>query len=261
MLLKIYCVITFILIFSVSCSPANEQTPAALQAAALSPKLISHELFTVLLRKHVAADGRVNYRAFLKDSTTLNHYLKTLSNNPPAKSWSQAEKLAYWINAYNGFTLQLILRHYPIESIKDIGSKIQIPFVNTPWDIKFIRIGNKWLDLNEIEHGILRKQFVEPRIHFAIVCASISCPKLRNEAYTAATLNHQLESQAEDFINDTSRNKIRPDNIQVSKIFSWFKGDFTQKGTLIHFLNKYSRVKINPNAKVSTLEYHWGLNE
>ncbi|MDQ3290371.1 MAG: DUF547 domain-containing protein [Bacteroidota bacterium] len=223
--------------------------------------LISHQSYSILLQKYVSRQGKVNYKEFLQDSTALNHYLKILSDNPPAKNWSRADQLAYWINAYNAFTIQLILRNYPLKSIKDIGSKIKIPFVNTPWDAKFIRIGESQIDLNEIEHGILRKNFKEPRIHFAIVCASVSCPPLLNEAYSPNQLEQQLNNQALIFINDPSRNQIQPDHIKVSKIFSWFKGDFTKNKSLIDFLNQYSKVKINSNANISTLEYNWNLNE
>ncbi|WP_026464670.1 DUF547 domain-containing protein [Adhaeribacter aquaticus] len=222
---------------------------------------VSHEILDGLLKKHVSETGKVNYRGFIQDSTQLNKYLKNLSDNPPQKNWSKEDKLAYWINAYNAYTIQLIIRNYPLKSIKDIGSKIKIPFVNTPWDIKFIKIGKERYDLNNIEHGILRKDFNEPRIHFAIVCASVSCPKLRNEAFVASRLNAQLDDQARDFINDPSRNKIKANQAQVSEIFSWFRGDFTKSGNLISFLNKYSQVKINSNAQISNLNYNWNLNE
>jgi Protein of unknown function, DUF547 len=222
---------------------------------------VSHAPLTELLKKHVAANGKVNYKGFIRDSLALNQYLKQLSDNPPLKTWSREDQLAYWINAYNAFTLQLIIRHYPLKSIKDIGSKIKIPFVNTPWDIKFIRIGKEKYDLNNIEHGILREKFKEPRIHFAIVCASVSCPRLLNEAYVGSRVNQQLEAQAQDFINDKSRNKITPNAAQVSQIFNWFRGDFTRHGTLTDFLNQYAGIKINRNARLSYLDYNWGLNE
>ena len=221
---------------------------------------VSHEPFTVLLKKHVSESGLVNYKGFLKDSTQLNKYLKSLSDNPP-QSFSRNDQLAYWINAYNAFTIQLILRNYPLKSIKDIGSKIKIPFVNTPWDVKFIRIGNELYDLNKIEHSILRPKYKEPRIHFAIVCASVSCPKLLNEAYVGSKIEQQLTNQAISFINDPKRNKITPNKAELSKIFSWFKGDFTKKGTVIDFVNKYSKTKINKNAEIGSLDYDWDLNE
>lgn len=223
---------------------------------------MNHQQWDALLRKNVDADGNVDYRGFAKDSLQLKAYLDTLASHPPdAEIWSTHEQLAYWINAYNAFTVQLILKHYPLKSIKDIGSAIQVPFVNSPWDIKFIEIGGKKLDLNRIEHAILRKDFNEPRIHFAINCASVSCPKLRAEAYTADDLEWQLQEQAEAFINDPNRNKVGKDQVEISKIFSWFKSDFTKNGSLIDFLNRYSKVKIDENAEIDYLDYNWSLNE
>ena len=221
---------------------------------------ISHSMYDALLKKCVSTTGKVNYQGFIKDKTQFAQYLQLLSNNPPQQNWSKDEQLAYWINAYNAFTIQLITQHYPLKSIKDIGSSIAIPFVNTPWNIKFIRIGKETYDLNNIEHDILRRKFNEPRIHFAIVCASVSCPKLLNEAYEGARINTQLEAQAIAFINDPSRNKIAPNQAQLSAIFSWFKGDFTKQGNLISFINKYSKIKVNQNAKISSLDYNWNLN-
>lgn len=225
------------------------------------PKGLSHAVFDQLLKKHVAENGQVNYKGFIKDSTTLNTYLKQLSSNPAQTTWPVNEQLAYWINAYNAYTIQLIIRHYPLKSIKDIGSKIKIPFVNTPWDLKFIRLGQTTYDLNNIEHDILRKKFNEPRIHFAIVCASVSCPRLLNQAYTAAQLDQQLEAHTRAFINDPNRNKITANQVQLSAIFNWFTGDFTKKGSLTDFINKYAKVKIKPGAKITFMDYNWNLNE
>jgi hypothetical protein len=221
---------------------------------------VSHAPLTELLKKHVSAKGQVNYKGFIKDSLLLNQYLKQLSDNAPQNSWSREDQLAYWINAYNAFTVQLIIRNYPLKSIKDIGSKVKIPFVNTPWDLKFIRIGKEKFDLNNIEHSILREKFKEPRIHFAIVCASVSCPRLLNEAYEGHKLNQQLDAQSRDFINEKSRNIITANAVQFSQIFNWFRGDFTRNGTLTDFINRYSNVKINKNARISFLDYNWNLN-
>jgi hypothetical protein len=222
----------------------------------------AHDRWTLLLQKHVDISGNVDYKGFQQDSIQLNSYLDLLQQDAPdPETWSDEEQLAYWINLYNAFTVQLVIRHYPIYSIKDIGSKIQIPFVNTPWDIKFIRINGKKLDLNNVEHSILRKEFDEPRIHFAINCASFSCPKLRREAYEPGRLNEQLEEQAVDYINDPERNILTEDHVKLSKIFDWFKGDFTGSGSLIDFINQYSIVMIDPKAKVSYLQYEWTLNE
>lgn len=159
--------------------------------------------------------------------------------------------MAYWINAYNAFTVKLILNHYPVESIKDI---------KRPWDQEFIVLGGRNYSLGEIEHDILRKMNA-PRIHFAINCASYSCPKLANQAYIPQNLEEQLDVAAKTFINDKTKNTITADYIEISKIFKWFSGDFEFQGTLIDFLNKYSKDKIDNDAKVKYKEYNWCLNE
>ncbi|HLO43065.1 MAG TPA: DUF547 domain-containing protein [Leadbetterella sp.] len=222
---------------------------------------ISHEIFNTLLKKYVSDKGVVNYGGFKKEQKELKKYLDLISDNAPAKNWSEDEKLAYWINAYNAFTIQLILDNsgQDLTSIKDIGSKIKIPFVNTPWDVKFIEIGGKKMDLNNIEHGIIRKQFNEPRIHFALVCAAKSCPPLRNEAFTADKLEGQLSNQAEKFINDSSKNKISKSEVTISKIFDWYGMDF-KPTPIIEVLNKYSKTKIDSKAKVKYADYDWSLN-
>lgn len=223
----------------------------------------SHERFDQLLKKHVTNAGDVNYKGFIKDTTALNAYLDLLSKNPPnEKTWSKSEQMAYWINAYNAFTIKLITRYYPIKSIKDIGSRIQIPFVNTPWDIKFITIGKEKMDLNNIEHGKLRKQFDDPRIHMALVCASKSCPLLLNEAYQAGKLEEQLNRQTKAFLSDSFRNRISANSAQISSIFNWYSMDFNKNGGSVRdFINKYSQTKIKSDAKITYLEYDWGLNE
>ena len=226
-------------------------------------KIPSHEIYDQLLKKHVSVDGKVNYKAFIKDTVTLNSYLRLLNAHPPdEKIWTKNEQMVYWINAYNAFTIKLITKYYPIKSIKEIGSSIQIPFVNTPWDIKFINIGNKKMDLNNIEHGRLRKKFGDPRIHMALVCASKSCPLLLNEAYDAKRLDEQLVKQTKAFLSDPFRNKISADKSQLSMIFKWYGMDFNKDGGSVKdFINKYSDVKIKPNGQMEYLEYDWGLNE
>ena len=221
-------------------------------------KAISHDLFDALLRKYVNSQGNVDYAGFKKDSFRFNQYLDLIAKNPPTDSWTKEEKLAYWINVYNAFTISLVAKHYPVKSIKDIRPGIS--FINSVWDIRFIKIGKETYDLNNIEHSILRKKFDEPRIHFAINCASYSCPRLRNEAYTGEKLNIQLTAADESFLADKTKNEIAPDKIVLSKIFDWFGGDFKKKGSLIDFLNLYSKVKINSKAKISYMEYNWALN-
>ena len=168
---------------------------------------VSHAIWDSLLQQHVSKAGKVDYKGFIKDSTRLNQYLELLSSNHPNDDlWTAEERLAYWINAYNAFTVKLIIDHYPVRSIKDI--KNGIPFVNTVWDIKFIQIEGETYDLNNIEHGIIRARFNDPRIHFAVNCASVSCPRLSNHAYVADQLDEQLNASARAFLGDLSKNQI-----------------------------------------------------
>jgi Protein of unknown function, DUF547 len=223
-------------------------------------KPILHDLWDTLLKKHVSAAGVVNYKGFIADSVAFQAYLKLLSQGyPNDKNWTKNEQIAYWINTYNAYTVQLILKNYPVKSIKSIKSGI--PFVNDVWQMAFIPIENQWYHLNNIEHGILRTQFQEPRIHFVVNCASKSCPKLLNEAYTAENIEMQLSQQARAFINDGVRNKISAQKAELSKIFSWYRGDFTKKQTLYAFINQYADVKMTENMSIDYLDYDWNLNE
>jgi hypothetical protein len=254
-MMYLFRVITLILAMSaVSCHQST------LGMAGTTPP--SHQIWDQLVKTHVKPNGMVDYKGFIREKAKLESYLKLLSENAPdRKTWSKNQQLAYWINAYNAFTVKLIVDNYPTKSIRDLGPKLKIPLIKDVWHYKFFKIGGVETSLDEIEHSIIRKEFDEPRIHFAINCASVSCPPLLNEAFTPEKLESQLQKVAIGFINDPTRNKITPDNAQISSIFSWFQGDFTKKGSLIDFLNRYSKVKIKPNAKISHLNYNWSLNE
>jgi hypothetical protein len=244
----------FLLLILFSC-----QSPVVGKAGSTPP---SHQLWNELLKSNVKPDGQVDYKGFIREKPKLEKYLKLLSENAPdRKTWSKNEQLAYWINVYNAFTVKLIVDFYPTKSIRDLGPRIKIPLIKDVWHYKFFKIAGVEMSLDEVEHSILRKEFEEPRIHFAINCASVSCPPLLNEAFVAANLENQLTRVTTTFINDPTRNKISIQSAQLSSIFSWFKGDFTKKGTLIEFLNRYSKVKISPNARISFLDYNWNLNE
>ncbi|WP_282123691.1 DUF547 domain-containing protein [Algibacter mikhailovii] len=211
---------------------------------------LNYEIWTNLLEKHVSYQGHVNYQAFMNDKKAVSHCITFLDENLPSNTWSKNETLAYWINAYNIMTIDLILRHYPVKSIKDIKK---------PWDQRYWKLGEKWYNLNDIEHQILRKMD-EPRIHFAIVCASISCPKLLNRAFTSQNLDQQLTKATKDFINDTSKNFISENHLELSKIFQWFAKDFKLNGSIINFLNQYSSITISEKAQKKYKVYNWGLN-
>jgi len=228
-------------------------------AALFAQKAPSHQQWDKLLKKHVNAAGMVNYKGFQKDKAELDAYLRTLSETAPKKIKSKNDQKAFWINAYNAFTVSLILQHYPVKSIKDIGGSIYK--INTAWDIRFIRIDGEKYDLNNIEHKILRKKFDDPQIHFVIVCASVSCARLSRDAYTGDKLEAQLEAASKDFLNDKAKNNIRADKAELSKYFTWYKGDFTNEGSLVDYINKYSQTKINNNTKINYVDYNWNLNE
>ena len=210
-----------------------------------------HSIFNDLLKKHVSINGNVDYKSFKKDAQTLQNYITKIKTYQPNASWTKNDKLAYWINTYNALTVDLILRNHPIKSIKDIKD---------PWGQRLWKFGDKWQNLNDIEHQILRKMD-EPRIHFAIVCASVSCPKLQNNAFTASNLDAQLTAVTKEFLNDESKNKFSENRIELSKIFKWFKKDFEQNGSLIDFLNTYSDFEISNNAKKNYTNYNWNLND
>ncbi len=219
---------------------------------------MTHEAWTNLLKRNVTTLGKVNYKGFIEAKDSLDLYLNELTTHPPGKNWNEADQLAYWINAYNAFTVKLIIDHYPLKSIKDIGGNY--PMINSSWDIKFFKIGEVDFDLNTIEHAILRKKFSEPRIHFAINCASFSCPKLRNEAFEAAQLEQQLEEQTIFFINNSDKNLITKKANQLSQIFEWFESDFNKNTSISALLTKHHS-KFNPKNKIEYLEYDWTLNE
>lgn len=222
----------------------------------------SHDEWTVLLKKHVDNTGKVSYRGFVEDKAALESYLDLLSAHPPDReAWNREEQIAYWINAYNAFTVKLIVDNYPLKSITELRPLLNIPMINTVWHKKFFKIGGKDFSLDRIEHKILRKEFDEPRIHFGINCASYSCPPLRNEAYLPDRLNDQLEDQAKVFINDERWNRIENNSAEISRIFNWFEGDFTRNSGLISYLNKYSKIQLKNDARISYTEYDWRLNE
>jgi hypothetical protein len=210
-----------------------------------------HQPWDELLQKHVSAQGRVDYKALKKDSKKLEAYLETLKKNPVRSDWSRREKMAYWINAYNAFTVKLILDNYPVSSIRDLHD-------GNPWDVQWIKLGEKTYSLNNIENDILRPQFGDARIHFAVNCAARSCPPLRNGAYFPQELDEALDEQTRKFINDPAYNSLSTRQLSLSKIFEWYASDF---GKIRDFLNKYADSPIPETATVVYKEYDWGLNE
>ncbi len=211
-----------------------------------------HAAFDALLKEFVSANGEVNYSGLQKAAPKLEAYTAMLEANVPDGSWSDDAAKAYWMNAYNAYTLKLVTDHYPIGSITDLEE---------PWDRKWIAMGfAEEVSLNYIEHEILRAQFRDPRIHVGINCASKSCPRLHPEAFTEENVDTLLTQLMREFVNDPVRNRIGPKKIMLSRIFEWFRKDFTLDGTLIEFLDRYSNVEIDPKARILYLHYDWSLN-
>ncbi|NNE31484.1 MAG: DUF547 domain-containing protein [Winogradskyella sp.] len=216
--------------------------------------IINHSAWDKLLKNHVRDNGLVDYKGFQSDSEALNAYVEFLSNNAPKKSWPFEEQLAYFINLYNANTIKLIVDHYPVEGIKEVDATIS-PFLKS-----FIFIGDKKFSLADIEKGILQKMN-EPRMHFAINCASISCPKLLKEAYTAENVDELMEKAAREFIN-SDKNEISESRAKVSEIFKWYKNDFlVDASSIIEYINRYAEKKINSNVDLSYITYNWNLND
>ena len=211
----------------------------------------NHSAWNDLLQKHVSNQGNVNYKGFKTEHPALKNYIQSLSENTPTQTWTKAEKLAYWINAYNALTIDLIVKHHPLKSIKNIDN---------PWEQRLWKLGDKWYNLEDIEHKILRKMN-EPRIHFGIVCASVSCPKLQNTAFEVSKLEEQLTNATKEFLADSTKNNLSKNSIKISKIFKWFSSDFKENGSLVDFINKYSEIVISQNASKSYKDYNWNLNE
>lgn len=225
---------------------------AAIQPLSETPVAAAeHAAWDALLQKHVSAAGAVDYAGFKADKPALEAYLQTLADNMPQADWPRERKMAYWMNAYNAFTIKLIADNYPLSSIMKLdGGKT--------WDVRRIVLGGKKYSLNQIENDILRPQFKDARIHFAINCAARSCPPLLHRAFEAEGLGALLDARARAFVNDPKHNDIRASKATVSKIFEWYAADF---GELRKFLNQFSNTKIKPGAAIAFKEYDWRLNE
>ncbi|WP_405227022.1 DUF547 domain-containing protein [Dokdonia sp. Asnod1-B02] len=213
---------------------------------------VDHSAWDELLKKHVDSKGMVDYKGFAKDQEALNAYLDKLASLDPNNDWSVQELLAYYINIYNAYTVDQILKNPNVTSIKEIDGV---------WTKGIVTVQNRKLSLGGIENGVLRKMN-EPRIHFAINCASISCPPLLREAYTAGKINEQLERATKEFIN-SDKNTVAANKAELSSIFKFYTKDFYRGSSesLIPYINKYSTVEVAGDATVTFKEYNWELNK
>ena len=238
-----------------------------------------HQPWQALLVQHVKPinnghSSQVDYASFKTERAKLKAYLAALGSvdEDIFSQWSAAKQLAFLINAYNAWTVEFILTAYPdIESIKDLGS-----FFSSPWSKKFIPLLGETRSLDNIEHELIRgdNKYGDPRIHFAVNCASIGCPALREEAYSADKLEQQLNEQTVRFLTDTSRNRFNEDSMELSAIFKWYGDDFTLgfggSNSLAAFILLYHEaLNLTPAQQAlltsddmdkKFLNYDWALN-
>lgn len=262
--------------------------PALVALLAFAPCLVhaafdhSHAAWSQLASRHVVVleggkASKVRYAAFAKDRAALKEYLDSLSTVELSEfnGWSKAERLAFLINAYNAFTIELILRSYPdIGSIRDLGN-----IFRSPWRIRFFTLLGREQHLDAIEHDLIRQPgvFDDPRIHFAVNCVSIGCPMLREEAYVAARLDEQLADQTTRFLSDRSRNRYDPRKgvLEVSKIFDWYRKDFdsglhgiesregffAEHALLLADSPSDRQAVVAGTVPIRFLDYDWNLND
>lgn len=234
-----------------------------------------HAPWSAILKRHVHGND-FDYKALAADRAGFDHYLRSLEQVSPAEMgvWNDDQKMAFWINAYNAYTVERVLTGYPIESIREVGNAQA-----SVWDQVFIRLDRhhpsgkrKRLSLNDIEHKILRPTFKDPRIHAAVNCASRSCPPLLNEAFVAEELDKQLDGQVRAWLADETRNRFdrASSTLHVSQIFDWFRADFESDdfegdGGVAKWIARYapeSEAAWIAKAKdVRYLEYDWSLND
>ncbi len=228
---------------------------------------VSHDSWQDLLDKYLDADhasgvNRFDYAAVERaDLKLLEKYLDSLQEVDP-RLLSKNEQLAYWVNLYNALTVQVILDEYPVESIRNIRF-LTSPF--GPWDKNFVEVQGEDLSLNDIEHEILRPIWKDPRIHFAVNCASIGCPNLVGEAFTAVNADELMTAAAHDFIGHTRGVEVKGDTVVLSSIFDWYAGDFGEdEAEVVDYVAKFvdsSDVEKLKSASKFKYQYDWKLNK
>jgi len=229
-------------------------------SVSLAGPTVDHSIYADLLKKYVN-NGRVDYAGFKSEEAKLDDYLKILEA-VDSKSLAEDEQFAFYANAYNAWTIKLILSGYPeVKSIKDLGSLLK-----SPWKKEIVRIDGDVLSLDNVEHDILRPRFKDPRVHFAINCAAISCPPLRPEPFQGDILSTQLDDSTRSFLNDPASYKFDGSKFYVSRIFKWFAEDFNDD--VLSFYRKYAEGDLKQTLEanqgkldVKYLDYDWALNK
>ncbi len=231
-------------------------------------RAIDHSAWQAFLQRYVvpSADGihRVAYAAVsAEDRGRLDDYVRSLSAEPVSQN-TKAQQLAYWINLYNALTLRLVLDHYPVESIRDIDISPGL-FASGPWDKALVEVEGEAMTLNDIEHRVLRPIWGDPRIHYAVNCASIGCPNLQREAFTAGNSGRLLDAAARDYINHPRSVEVQGEGVVLSSIYNWFAPDFEVDGGVLAHLRRYAAPalagRLAQEPHISGYAYDWTLNE
>jgi hypothetical protein len=253
---------------------AQAQTPQDLiaTAAATSAQPIDHAAWDRLLKTYVRpdADGlnRVDYAAFKRDGqAALKDYIAKLEAVDPA-TLPRPEQFALLANLYNAKTADIVLDHYPVKSIRDIslGGGLLGVFTGGPWKAKALEMKGVELSLDDIEHGMLRPVFKDPRVHYAVNCASVGCPNLGTEAFTGDQLDAQLDAAARAYVNHPRGADPKPDGLVVSSIYDWYQQDFggSEDGVIAH-LKTYAdpalAQKLEGTTSIADYAYDWSLND
>lgn len=225
--------------------------------ATVSGYAFDHSALDRILATHVNSRGMVDYASLQKNRSTLDSYLGKTGSVSEAtfQAWGKADQLAFLINVYNAETLQYIIDHYPLASIKELGG-----LFSKPWDEKNVTLFGKARSLDYLEHEVIRERFDEPRIHFALVCAAKGCPPLRSEAFTGERLEAQLRDQTRTFLSQSTKNRFEKGILYLSPIFKWYGEDFTKNGTSIqNYVAPYFE-GAGDAKKIEYTDYDWSLN-
>jgi Protein of unknown function, DUF547 len=233
---------------------------------------VDHGAWSKLLSTYVVAgpDGinRVRYADFKREGQpALKDYIKSLEAVDPL-SLGRAEQWAFWANLYNAKTIDIVLTAYPVKSIKDIslGGGLLAAVTGGPWKAKVLKVAGQELSLDDIEHGILRPVFKDPRVHFSVNCASIGCPNLMTEAFTGAKLDAQLDAGAKAYVNNSRGINVNGGKVTASSIYDWFKADFggNAAGVLAHARSHADpalKQKLESITTIAGYDYNWSLND